>query len=38
MFDEDASKEQLEYLRKVKAHKRMILILRILLLFVFFAL
>jgi NitT/TauT family transport system permease protein len=38
MSPEDASREQLEYLRKVKAHKRMILLLRVLLLIIFFAL
>jgi NitT/TauT family transport system permease protein len=38
MSPEGASIDQLEYLKRVKARKRMILILRILLLFVFFAL
>jgi NitT/TauT family transport system permease protein len=38
MSPENASREQLEFLKKLKAHKRMILFLRILLLIVLFAL
>lgn len=37
MYPDGTSKEQLEYLRRVKARKRLILLMRILLLLVFFA-
>lgn len=36
MYPDGASKEQLEYLRRVKARKRLILLLRVLLLLIFF--